>query len=63
MTIDSSENVGIGYAIGVNYSKAVGGRISEPAGKRISVPFPTSLWLSVFNTGEVGNYKITHYYL
>ena len=63
VVIDSSENVGIGYAIGVNYSKAAGGRIQDPDGKRISVEYPNSLWLSVFNTGEVGNYKITHYYL
>lgn len=64
IVIDQAENVGIGYGIGVNYAKAVGGRIQDPKkSNRITVQYPNSLWLSVFNTGEVGNYKITYYYL
>ena len=54
---------GLGFAVGTSYSTATGQKVSDPEGQKIVVPYPTSIFLTLFNTGTQGSFEIEYAYM
>ena len=57
-----TSKTGIGFAVGTSYTSAIGQKISEPEGKKIDIPFPKSMFVTLFNTGTQGSFSISYSY-
>ena len=54
---------GPAFGVGTTMSNVKGkDKVSDPEGKEICVPYPLSLYATLFNTGSLGEFIITYYY-
>ena len=48
--------------MGTSLTNADGSKISDPEGKRIQFQYPNTLFVTLFNTGPVGEFEISYVY-
>ena len=49
-------NSGVTFTVGTSFYDAIhGARFDKPEGQKITLPYPSTLFVTLYNTGELGD--------
>ena len=58
-----ASNSGVTFTVGTSFYKAEhGSKFETPEGKKITISYPLTLFVTFYNTGELGDIQITYSY-